>query len=280
MCIKYYSMFFYKFQNVSSLVNRENYIVYFYMTSLREAFGADYACNPGCNPGQFCSSRATCEGCPAGYACTGGGSKNMCPAGTYSAAGASECLPCPEGTYGDEAAASECISCPVGTYSGVVGCSSGNGCSCQLCPAGTYQDQEGKSSCTSCPWGEMSDAGASVCVDPGHCSANYLKDDGKKTQVGDPVACSGSGKEIDNTGYVGNAAVICTSLAPYCDGYIRGKDYGSCQTEPSCCCTDDDDSPASCGSELQVNLDACGGCSSGVCCLRQQDTTNPKFYCA
>ena len=86
------------------------------MTSLREAFGDDYSCinkdrTAGCEPGQFCTSRATCQSCPTGYACNDG-IKTICPAGTYSdSTGAAECTSCPDGKWSDTGAtgATECI---------------------------------------------------------------------------------------------------------------------------------------------------------------------------
>ncbi len=60
------------------------------------------------------------------------------------------------------------------------------------------------------------------------CSADYLQADGTVTQVGGAVACSQDRSVTD-------ADKICPSKYPYCDGYIKGKTYGSCQKSPSAC---------------------------------------------
>ena len=144
------------------------------MTSLREAFGADYACtDPECEPGQFCTSRATCQSCPTGYACNDG-VKTICPPGTYGDAGTSRCISCIEGYYQPSSGASECIRCPVGKYSEIQGASF-----CLDCATGSYSDSAGASKCTDCPDGKIYDYEQSKCIC--HCEGEPC--------VGDEYGC-------------------------------------------------------------------------------------------
>ena len=147
------------------------------MTSLREAFGDDYSCinkdrTAGCEPGQFCTSRATCQSCPAGYACLDD-KKNMCGAGMYSGSGASEC-----------------ISCSAGTYNSVDGCANGEEC-CIPCSLGKYSEIQGASECLNCPSGQTTEKTASTssasCVVGSWCTSGC--DDKKLTEY-----CSGETK--------------------------------------------------------------------------------------
>jgi hypothetical protein len=92
-------------------------------------------CSGQCADGYQCvegSTSPTAAPCDAGYACVGG-NRTACPAGFYSAAQATECVPCSAGRYsGSVAAASSdsCVACPVydgavvqeGSYAGAAAC--------------------------------------------------------------------------------------------------------------------------------------------------------------
>lgn len=98
---------------------------------------------------------------------------NKCPAGQYSAAGATTCMSCPQGTYTDKEGSTSCIPCPAGKYSSIMGATScadtcaagtygnkgGSGTvqDCQPCRQGTYNPNPGSTYCVQCPKGTYND---------------------------------------------------------------------------------------------------------------------------
>lgn len=149
-----------------------------------------------CSNGTISASGASaCLTCLLGtYAPVGTGVCLDCPFHTYLdypyAGSASECKPCPPGTWSWMFAipslqmcypcqpgtnelnrycldctagsfsglqATTCLACPPGLYSGV---GAGN---CTLCPAGSFSDRSNTSSCLICPPGTFSQPGSSTC---------------------------------------------------------------------------------------------------------------------
>ncbi|PSC70770.1 histidine-tRNA cytoplasmic isoform B [Micractinium conductrix] len=64
-----------------------------------------------------------CPTCPAGCYSRVGTSCKLCPKGTHSSAGASDCLPCPPGTFADVEGLGECKPCPEDSMSWIPGAS-------------------------------------------------------------------------------------------------------------------------------------------------------------
>jgi hypothetical protein len=149
-----------------------------------------------CSNGTISASGASaCLTCLLGtYAPVGTGVCLDCPFHTYLdypyAGSASECKPCPPGTWSWMFAtpsldmcypcqpgtyelnrncqdctagsfsglqATACLACPPGLYSGI---RAGN---CTLCPAGSFSDRSNTSSCLICPPGTFSQPGSSTC---------------------------------------------------------------------------------------------------------------------
>ena len=81
-----------------------------------------------------------------------------------------ECQACGEGTYQDAQGASSCISCPPGRFGDTTGVNSTDGC--KLCPAGLYQDRAGAQDCKSCPDTSISPHSGSTSCDI--CPANNV----------------------------------------------------------------------------------------------------------
>lgn len=77
------------------------------------------SCN-ACNNGKYQKSgnKTTCQQCDAGTFTSSTGAHTSCSGcgkGTYSAAGASQCTPCPNGTYQSAEKQPHCLSCQDGT---------------------------------------------------------------------------------------------------------------------------------------------------------------------
>ena len=83
--------------------------------------------------------------CKAGTYMSSGSCLNCAP-GTYSAALATSCSMCSEGSYQDKSGQSSCINCPMSKISTEKGSTS-----CTDCPYGYYVCQEGSTTCKSCP---------------------------------------------------------------------------------------------------------------------------------
>lgn len=142
-----------------------------------------------CPDGQY-GEDGECKVCPAGYYCTGG-QKLTCPVGTCTATsrgvctrntGATQCVTCPDGQYGEDG---ECKVCPAGYY-----CTGGLQ---HTCEAGQCTSINGNS----CTGG----AGATQCI---NCPSNTYSN-GDRTAC---VACAGIGEYIDN-----NECKSCASVA-------------------------------------------------------------------
>ena len=109
------------------------------------------------------SSASDCQACqPGGYAPAASTDCFDCPAGTYSTiAGTDEtdCLACASGLT-SEPASEECYACPLGTIT-----NSSLDSPCVPCPAGTYLDQASVdiNDCTACVDGQFAPAGSSQC---------------------------------------------------------------------------------------------------------------------
>jgi hypothetical protein len=115
-----------------------------------------------CEPGYFMDSASECA---------------PCPAGTYKPAPGNDlslCLLCSPGLYSSEVGQSDaqtCVACPTGHYSTLSGASSPIECS--ACPSGTFGELSGltsQSMCQACPAGSYLDfEGASSAADCTKC---------------------------------------------------------------------------------------------------------------
>ena len=84
----------------------------------------------------------------------------ICPPGTYSPGGASDCLPCPKGTYAAYPGLPSCTSCPVGHM-----CPQAD-TEPEQCPIGSYNYLTNQTCCRSCPTGKYAWLkGMSACYD-------------------------------------------------------------------------------------------------------------------
>ncbi|KAJ6478714.1 hypothetical protein C8R47DRAFT_628055 [Mycena vitilis] len=143
------------------------------------------ACIFNCPAGQFVQNNA-CTACAAGTKSSGGPvtSCDQCVANTFSAAGASDCTPCPGSQMSDPGSSScnqhcaagqylkagSCSPCAAGTYSGA------DTTTCSTCPVNTFSGA-GASSCTACPNGGTCKAGSthsSQCAPPACLAGKYL----------------------------------------------------------------------------------------------------------
>jgi hypothetical protein len=87
------------------------------------------------------------EPCPAGFRCPAGKAL-PCDNGTFSRAGATECSPCPAGTFSDQLVLAN------GKFN----------TECKPCAIGKFQNKPGQSSCTDCPQSAVApSAGSTIC---------------------------------------------------------------------------------------------------------------------
>ena len=111
-----------------------------------------------------------CQNCPENNTCPYN-VKQDCPLNYYSAAGSTNCLPCPNGkscmrsnpvtvcAAGQYSLPSTylCVNCPPG-----YACA--DGISAVACTAGTFSPTEGQTSCTACQTGFYSPPAAAICT--------------------------------------------------------------------------------------------------------------------
>jgi len=142
-----------------------------------------------------------------------------CGAGTYSAAGATECLACPQGEYAPDPASTSCMGCPPGTYSTSTGGSAckacqtgyyslGNSTLCTICPAGSYCTAAG--SVMSCPPGTLADRpGLSTLQNCTQCPANFVCPD-LQTKTPCPIHTSCSPGNTAVSACVCDTGFVCS----------------------------------------------------------------------
>ena len=116
------------------------------------------------------TGRTSCLLCPPGSWVALNSSSfcdQFCAAGTFRAAfggkSASDCVPCPIGSFSETDGASICTQCPAGTSSNVTASSSSFNCKKCSVGTGTYA-AAGSSSCSVCPLGSYPDATQSSCL--------------------------------------------------------------------------------------------------------------------
>lgn len=166
--------------------------------------GASYGCAEGSAEQTFCpigtfadgaeEFSGGCEPCAPGYFNLEEGQTECSPAprGTFSPGynatpqtcgvgtstngvllAASECVPCPAGSYGDVAGQVNCKPCPAGHfcpgYDNKTLCSPGTAApkgsaECSVCPAGAYSDTPGAPQCKPCPVGVACEGGSAFEV--------------------------------------------------------------------------------------------------------------------
>ena len=109
------------------------------------------------------------ELCPAGQYDNGTSCVDAPPGYYVPAPGATSAIPCPVGTYQDQAGSTSCDPAPAGSYVSTIGAVSAT-----LCPVGTYQDQAGAISCNLAAPGYYVDTVGAVAQTM--CPAGYTSD--------------------------------------------------------------------------------------------------------
>ena len=168
------------------------------------------SCNIECGAGFILNTNyGRCESCEKGYSCSEGSTskyQNRCPAGTYSLGGASECVPCPKGTYQYSSGASYCIACDGVTNkeTGATSCTKNNP---QIgCTAGAFWNG---TACSQCPFGYYCPGG-----------------------VAEPVQCSGDYVSSRNARYEEDCSGVDVTLPCPAGQYMADKSKGLCSACP------------------------------------------------
>ena len=174
-----------------------------------------------------------CKPCMNGTASNINGSMselncNMCFPGYYSLPGASQCTPCPIGTFcsSNGISISDCIQCPMGTYNNITG-----QYKCTMCPNGTMNNMTNSiniNSCITCPPGAYSMMGSYECIpcDVGTSSNIFgasscnLNSPGTFTNISGMTIASKC-----NMGYYSNISgtITCTPCPPGSFNNITGS---------------------------------------------------------
>ena len=128
-----------------------------------------------CPPGTYGNhpQRRFCSECPAGYYCPNGTKSptaNPCPEGFFCPAGAPEPQPCSVGSYGNReraTKASDCFPCPPGTFNNLV-----SQRACLSCGSSSVS-KEGQATCTCLGKSRSFQVSDRSCV----CLLRYVFDD-------------------------------------------------------------------------------------------------------
>lgn len=167
-----------------------------------------------CTPGYYCfgSNNPSPTGfCDAGYFCNGSASvatQYEAPAGTYTFAGASSPIPCPQGSYNPFTVQSNCTLCEAGFYCPALGltekttCPEGSYCPegsvvPTPCPPGTFSNQPNlkeSSQCLDCPAGKYCDR-SGLTEPAGDCAKGHYCTGG--TTRSNPVTSPGDDQNGD-----------------------------------------------------------------------------------
>lgn len=156
-----------------------------------------------------------CTICPPGSFCPDGIDVIPCPVGTFSdQAGLSACAPCAAGFANGSVGQTECSACPPGSFSDFAGAEE-----CALCPANTYNPASAQTECLACPNGETSGEGATECVpDGGPCTEDLtltINTDGAGNETTWAILPVGGGAPLCSGGpYVNNASIEIDCCVP------------------------------------------------------------------